>query len=265
MIEEKLRILGLQPYATADQLKQAYRKLSKIHHPDVNQSTDAMSKFQEISNAYEWLKKNGTNPLITPSIDVQETNETSEYELWKISVRENKKKKIKEREAYRLKILLEISRYTRIVNFMIMFFCLFILADHAFSADEEKMRITKVKHHYETARRTKKYMLDIIYFGELKLICETGSIKKVSGQTEVTVYKNLFTNNVKYIKFNEQGLEFKIKRLPYLRFLTAALCIVILLFTVLYFKTFINEEHKLTASMLMLFFFVVLLVLFFNY
>ena len=44
--------LGLQKGATPEEIKAAYRKLAKQHHPD---SGGDVSKFQEVSNAYETL------------------------------------------------------------------------------------------------------------------------------------------------------------------------------------------------------------------
>ena len=48
-------ILGVDRNATEDQLKSAYRKLSKKYHPDINKSPDAEEKFKEIASAYETL------------------------------------------------------------------------------------------------------------------------------------------------------------------------------------------------------------------
>lgn len=43
-------ILGVNENATQDDIKKAYRKLSKQHHPDVNQGDD--KRFKEIAEAY---------------------------------------------------------------------------------------------------------------------------------------------------------------------------------------------------------------------
>ena len=49
------QLLGVPKSANAAEIKEAYLKLAKIHHPDVSESTQA-HKFKEISNAYQILK-----------------------------------------------------------------------------------------------------------------------------------------------------------------------------------------------------------------
>ncbi|MDR1522301.1 MAG: molecular chaperone DnaJ [Streptococcaceae bacterium] len=48
-------ILGLSKGSTEQEIKKAYRKLSKQYHPDINQKAGAEEKFKEISEAYEIL------------------------------------------------------------------------------------------------------------------------------------------------------------------------------------------------------------------
>jgi hypothetical protein len=48
-------VLGLLPGAGEKQIKSAYRKLALQYHPDRNKSAGAISKFQEITEAYEFL------------------------------------------------------------------------------------------------------------------------------------------------------------------------------------------------------------------
>ena len=48
-------VLGVSKSATDDEIKKAYRKLSKIYHPDINKAPDAEEKFKEIAEAYEVL------------------------------------------------------------------------------------------------------------------------------------------------------------------------------------------------------------------
>lgn len=48
-------VLGVSKGATDDEIKKAYRKLSKKYHPDINKAPNAEEKFKEISEAYEIL------------------------------------------------------------------------------------------------------------------------------------------------------------------------------------------------------------------
>lgn len=48
-------VLGISKSASKDDIKKAYRKLSKKYHPDINKETDAAEKFKEVKEAYEIL------------------------------------------------------------------------------------------------------------------------------------------------------------------------------------------------------------------
>lgn len=48
-------VLGVSKTASADDIKQAFRKLSKKYHPDINKAADANDKFKEINEAYDTL------------------------------------------------------------------------------------------------------------------------------------------------------------------------------------------------------------------
>lgn len=48
-------VLGVSKSASSDEIKRAYRKLSKKYHPDINKAADATEKFKEATEAYETL------------------------------------------------------------------------------------------------------------------------------------------------------------------------------------------------------------------
>src|SRR5437588_12075820 len=49
------KTLGVPKNASADDIKKAYRKLARQHHPDVNRKPEAEKKFKEINEANEVL------------------------------------------------------------------------------------------------------------------------------------------------------------------------------------------------------------------
>ena len=61
MSKNSYEILGLLPDASDEDLKKAYRKLALQYHPDKNKDPNASAKFQEISKAYEDIKKGPIN------------------------------------------------------------------------------------------------------------------------------------------------------------------------------------------------------------
>jgi DnaJ-class molecular chaperone len=48
-------VLGVKRDASAEEIKRAYRKLAREHHPDVSKAPDAQKKFTEIQEAYATL------------------------------------------------------------------------------------------------------------------------------------------------------------------------------------------------------------------
>lgn len=56
-MNDPYKVLGLSPNATDEEVKQAYRRLAKKYHPDLNPGNpEAARKMQEVNAAYEAIK-----------------------------------------------------------------------------------------------------------------------------------------------------------------------------------------------------------------
>ena len=67
-------ILGVDPSATVDEIRTAFRQLALRYHPDVNSSPGAAARFQEIYAAYEVL----TDPSRRAEYDAARAGGTSQ-------------------------------------------------------------------------------------------------------------------------------------------------------------------------------------------
>ncbi len=48
-------VLGVETDATRDEIRRAYRRLAKAHHPDVSGDPDSAARFREVNEAYRVL------------------------------------------------------------------------------------------------------------------------------------------------------------------------------------------------------------------
>ena len=57
MMEDPYKVLGVSPNASDEEIKQAYRRLAKKYHPDLNPGDEeAAKKMQQVNAAYEKIK-----------------------------------------------------------------------------------------------------------------------------------------------------------------------------------------------------------------
>src|SRR6266478_6009157 len=50
------KTLGVSKSASADEIRKAYKKLSKKYHPDANKEKDAPERFKQVQEAYDVLQ-----------------------------------------------------------------------------------------------------------------------------------------------------------------------------------------------------------------
>jgi len=73
-------ILGVQKNSTPEEIKNAFRKLAKKYHPDVNSEPSANEKFKKIYMAYEILKDPMKRSEYDSIFESHYKNESNKYE-----------------------------------------------------------------------------------------------------------------------------------------------------------------------------------------
>lgn len=101
MRNKYFKILGLQPGASDQQIKKAYRRLAMRYHPDKDPSPESKAKFQIIVEAYEILTEQRPVPGQKKIRRPQPQNQTKE-EIIKERMKKAREQyqKNKEREEY---------------------------------------------------------------------------------------------------------------------------------------------------------------------
>jgi len=86
-----LEVLGLEDGANKQEIKEAYLKLSKEFHPDINKSLNAKVRYQQIREAYDLLQTEGYGTTQAEGRPYhQEQTRSDDYHNWK---RRTEKKK----------------------------------------------------------------------------------------------------------------------------------------------------------------------------
>ena len=113
-------ILGVSRDATAEQIRQAYRKKAKLYHPDVNQKLNAKAAFQIISEAYQILINNEKRkwydfklkyPVYSSSRTNQQTNTAVYNSYYKAYTRNQETKKNEEETVKQTKTIIDSVMY----------------------------------------------------------------------------------------------------------------------------------------------------------
>ena len=60
MVQDPYKVLGVSPESSEEEIKKAYRELSKKYHPDLNPGDEnAAKKMSDINAAYDQIQKGG--------------------------------------------------------------------------------------------------------------------------------------------------------------------------------------------------------------
>lgn len=108
MREYHLGKLDLDINATQEQIREAYRRLSKQYHPDLNSSESAHEKFIEISNAHTYLTSKISHDVYQSQDSV---DEQSDYEIWREKALQKSFENSIQREIYLQGLIQKINKF----------------------------------------------------------------------------------------------------------------------------------------------------------
>ncbi|MFY0605918.1 MAG: DnaJ domain-containing protein [Cyclobacteriaceae bacterium] len=174
-----LHTLGLDLNATDDQIKSAYRTLSKKYHPDVNQAVGANEQFLAIKEAYEHLSSD------TTKIPLYEESTLSEEEIrqrWREDARKRAHAKSQENDRRLAELISKIVRLFRPWAVGILILNLLLAVDYFIpltNHNERILEVNKVYEHSSSSRyagRNGYYRYDEIVFENFRMTFDKGEV-----------------------------------------------------------------------------------------
>ncbi len=129
MSNKYLDILGLNPGASKEEVKKAYRRLSKIYHPDISKDEHAKEKFIEINEAYEFLTKVGPSPH-QETVNYNYNPEVDEYAERRRKARARARKRAEEEAKLQEELTKRILKGFNYATLVILIFNLLLSIDY---------------------------------------------------------------------------------------------------------------------------------------
>ena len=203
MREHYLEILGLGPHASDDEIKSAFRELSKKYHPDLNKAADAHDKFIEVKEAYEYLTDE------VPDVDYVWT-----YEDQLAAERERRKQEfIRKRRAERAEtlrhhreLLIKINNRFRVFALAILSLNTLLGLDYLLPYKSHKQEILATAKVYKSSRYSKPtYTYDKIFFEDFEMLMGKGDVYGISDYDKALVYATYLLSIPRYAVITKNG------------------------------------------------------------
>ena len=257
-----LEILGLLPGATKKEIKLSYRRLSKIHHPDISNDENAKEKFIEINEAYKFLTEVGPKPHnehITYSYDPY----THEYDQFR--QRASKYARNKAREEIRLQneLIKKLLYGFQFIAAAIIAFNILMSVDYFLPKTAHDQEIIGISNIYDQFGSTLNYLYDEVYFEDFTMRFEREQIGIQDGyENAIVLATKIFSKPISAV-ITINGISEKYDQIDSVYAVLGY--IIPLIFVVIIFYQFILRtlDHKLTLAITVIILFLIQIGTFF--
>lgn len=247
-----LQVLKLSDHATKDEIKSAYRELSKQFHPDVNPDADAHEKFLEIKAAYEFLTDEKPDEQLHDYFQSREPQQPSEEEIWRKEQRRKHRERELETERQRAMLIMNLVRYFKPVAWAILTWNVLLAVDYLLPFKRHEQDILAVSKGYETSRNGSYYRYDKVFFGDFEMKFDKNELPDVKGyeKAEVEATRIFRKPMATYITLGGQTNRYQQIYNIYIIFGIVIPIVLILLGLFFYLK---RPSHRLNVATLLFF------------
>ena len=256
-----LQVLQLSENASKEEIKAAYRALSKQYHPDLNPSPNAHEKFLEIKAAYDYLTNEQPEETLFEYFDPyaaerqRQEQEEAEYKAWRAEARRQAKQRELEKQRYQEQLIRQLVRYFTPIGVIILLFNVSLTVDYLLPYTYHQQEVLKVAKGYETTRSSTYYRYDIIYFEDYTMKFDIGQLSTVTmskakrySDAEVAVTPLFDKPMVAYITVEGERRRFDQLYNVYIIF---GYLIPFMLITSVLFFYLKNQTYKLNAAIIL--------------
>lgn len=190
MRNQYLAVLQLAPGATKSEIKSAYRRMSKIYHPDLSKDPDAHDKFVALSEAYKFLMDVGPRPqaeTYEPNFQNYDYNSASNaYEANRRKARAYAQWRAREaarRQIANIKYLLNLFDT---LAYFILGFNLMLCIDGVLPASSRSQRpdeVFAIQEHRKHGGSSNRY--NDIMFGDVRFRFDRGELEDINYNADV--------------------------------------------------------------------------------
>ncbi len=187
MRAQHLQVLQLSDHATKEEIKAAYRELSKQYHPDVNPDAGAHDKFLEIKAAYEYLTNEKPDEELHDYFREQASQQPSEEEVWRAEQRRKNKERELEKERQQALLIKRLVNYFKPVAALILAWNVLLSVDYLLPFKRQEQDILAVTKGYETSRNGIYYRYDKIFFADFEMKFDKNELPDVKDYKKAEV------------------------------------------------------------------------------